>query len=281
MTVIYADSLFLINALVDYLLLLITGRLSGIPLQRKRYLIAALLGAVYAVLIWIPDMAFLGTLPGKILVWILLAGIAFGRTPHFIKMTLLLGLVSCTLAGIVLVSAGILQSHARFSFPRIHSSVLFTGFGLCFLVFMLLQAFFRKRITSNLLQTKVSIAGNIVSLPTLLDTGNQLRNPLNGQPILVVSATALESVLPEPLRTSIVQTHSATPIASLEYIRSAAPELCPSLIPYQALGVSSGILLTLRTDCIKIGNKTYPHAVIALTPAPLAPGYAALWGGPV
>jgi len=281
MTVIYADSLFLINAFVDYLLLLITGRLSGIPLQRTRYLIAALSGAVYAVVVWVPGMAFLGTLPVKVLVWILLAGIAFGRTTHFIKMTLLLGLVSCSLAGIVLVSAGILQDHAGFSFPRIHSSVLFSGFGLCFLVFMLLQSFFSERIAGNLLQAKVSIAGNTVSLPTLLDTGNQLRNPLNGQPILVVSAKALESVLPEPLRAAVMQTHSATPIASLERIRSAAPELCPSLLPYQALGVSSGMLLTLRTGYIKIGSKTYPHAVIALAPAPLAPGYAALWGGQV
>lgn len=279
MTVIYADNLFLINTLIDYLLLLITGRLSGFPLQRKRYFFAALLGGFYAVVVWIPSMMFLGTIPGKALIWILLARIAFGKTPNFIKITLLLGLVSSSLAGIVLVSSEILQNQSGISFPEIHSSVLITGLGLCALVYILLQSFFRESVSDVLLQCNVSIAGNTVSFMTLLDTGNQLRNPLNGQPILIVSMHALEPVLPNLLSVSNSQTHSASPIALLKYIRSVSPNLCPNLIPYQALGVSSSMLLTLRTDCIKIGNKTYPHAIIALTPTPLAPGVAALWGG--
>ena len=51
MTVIYVDTLFLLNAVVDYLLLLAAARLAGEPLTRLRFLLGALLGGGYAVAI--------------------------------------------------------------------------------------------------------------------------------------------------------------------------------------------------------------------------------------
>ena len=44
MTVVYLDSVFLFNALLDYLLFLSTARLAGIPLRRRRYLLCGVLG---------------------------------------------------------------------------------------------------------------------------------------------------------------------------------------------------------------------------------------------
>ena len=44
MTVIYLDSVFVLNALMDYLLTLGVGRLAGPRLRRGRYLLAGLLG---------------------------------------------------------------------------------------------------------------------------------------------------------------------------------------------------------------------------------------------
>ena len=44
MTVVYLDSVFLFNALIDYLLVLAAARLAGIPLHRGRYAFCGLLG---------------------------------------------------------------------------------------------------------------------------------------------------------------------------------------------------------------------------------------------
>ena len=59
MTVIYVDTLFLLNTMVDYLLLLASARLAGEPLARLRFLLGALLGGGYAVAIFLPGLAFL------------------------------------------------------------------------------------------------------------------------------------------------------------------------------------------------------------------------------
>ena len=52
MTVVYVDSVFVLNALMDYLLVLCAARLAGIPLRRRRYLLAGLLGGAYAAYCW-------------------------------------------------------------------------------------------------------------------------------------------------------------------------------------------------------------------------------------
>ena len=54
MTVVYIDSVFVLNTLMDYLLCLVTARLAGIPLRRRRYLLAALAGGGYAVAVFLP-----------------------------------------------------------------------------------------------------------------------------------------------------------------------------------------------------------------------------------
>ena len=59
MTVIYIDTLFLLNALVDYLLLLAAARLAGEPLRRWRFALGAGVGGLYAVAIFLPGLGFL------------------------------------------------------------------------------------------------------------------------------------------------------------------------------------------------------------------------------
>lgn len=58
MTVIYVDTLFLLNTMVDYLLLLASARLAGEPLARLRFALGAVLGGLYAVAIFLPGWAF-------------------------------------------------------------------------------------------------------------------------------------------------------------------------------------------------------------------------------
>ena len=101
-TVVYADSVFLLNGAMDYVLLLVTARLAGIPLKRRRYLLAAALGAVYAVAVFLPGMGFLSAFASKLAVGVLLALIAFGGEEKLLRLVLLLFAVSCAMAGCVL-----------------------------------------------------------------------------------------------------------------------------------------------------------------------------------
>ena len=102
MTVVYLDSVFLLNALMVYLLLLGTARLAGIPPRRWRYALCAVGGGLYAAAVFLPGMDFLAASSVKLAAGVLLAAGAFGGEAHLLRLTLLLFAVSCALAGCVL-----------------------------------------------------------------------------------------------------------------------------------------------------------------------------------
>ena len=57
--VLYADVLFLLNAVIDYILLLLSARMAGEPLRRSRFLLGAAIGGLYSVVIFVPGFSFL------------------------------------------------------------------------------------------------------------------------------------------------------------------------------------------------------------------------------
>ena len=73
MTVVYLDSVFLFNALLDYLLVLSAARLAGLTLRRGRYILCGLLGGAYAAAVFLPGGAFLTAAPVKAAAGVLLA----------------------------------------------------------------------------------------------------------------------------------------------------------------------------------------------------------------
>ena len=56
---IYLDSLFALNAIIDYLLLLCSARAAGAVLHRRRLALAAVLGGLWAVACILPGLGFL------------------------------------------------------------------------------------------------------------------------------------------------------------------------------------------------------------------------------
>ena len=94
MTTVYVDSVFVLNALMDYLLLLCTGRLAGVTLRRGRYALAAVLGGAYAVAVFLPGCGFLALLPAKAAAGVVLAVAAFGGEARLGRLMLLFSLGS-------------------------------------------------------------------------------------------------------------------------------------------------------------------------------------------
>ena len=102
MTMVYVDSVFVLNGIMDYLMLLGTARLAGVPLRRRRCLLGAILGGAYAVAVFLPGLGFLAAGPVKVAAGVLLSVAVFGGQAHLLRLTVLLFAVSCAMAGCVL-----------------------------------------------------------------------------------------------------------------------------------------------------------------------------------
>ena len=100
MNVIYADSLFALSLLTDYLLCLATARFCRLTLRRGRYLLAALLGAVYAVAVFLPGLGWLASVPVQLAAAGLMGLAAFGGEARLGRCMAAFLALSATFGGI-------------------------------------------------------------------------------------------------------------------------------------------------------------------------------------
>lgn len=188
MTVVYLDSVFLFNALLDYLLFLSTARLAGIPLRRRRYLLSGVLGGLYAAAVFLPGGGFLTETLVKAGVGLLLALIAFGRETHFLRLTLLTVAIACALAGTVLALGLLAGQHIPNARGIFYTNVngktlLLSASGVYLLLTVIFRTAAAHGIRGECLPVTVCLLGQTVALTALLDTGNSLRDTA-GEPVL-------------------------------------------------------------------------------------------------
>lgn len=107
--VIYIESVFAFNVLVDYLLLFGAARVAGRTVARRRLLLGAAVGGIYAaVQLFLPKSVVL-----LLLGLALMGAAAYRGSGRAVKLTLLFFLASCGLAGVVMLLGRSLGSMAR------------------------------------------------------------------------------------------------------------------------------------------------------------------------
>lgn len=284
-TVVYVDSVFVLNTVMDYLLLLVTGRMAGVPLRRGRYILAALAGGAYAVAVFLPGLGFLAAPPVKLAAGVLLTMAAFGGEERFFRLALLFFLVSSAMAGCVL-GLGLLAGSRvpvvnGVFYTDVDAKVLLIAAAAAYLVLaVVFRTSAHHAAAGNLLPVRVGLNGRAAALTALWDTGSALREPGGGEAVLVTAPGTLDGLLPPEVRRLVTAEALRSPADLLEPLRRAAPELRPRLLPYRAVG-AGGLLLAVRLDWAEIGGRRYPGLTAALSPTALGDGYAALWGGEI
>lgn len=284
MTVIYIDSVFALNALMDYLLLLSAARLAGLPLKRGRYALAALAGGGYAAAVFLPGLGFLAEPAVKLAAGVLLGLLAYGGEEKLLRLILLFFAVSCAMAGCILglgllAGGGVPVVNGVFYTNINGRSLLIAGMAAYAVVSVVFRAAAGHGVGGRLLPVRVCFGGRTAELTALRDSGSALRSP-DGRAVLVTAPGALDAALPPGAVRLLTREGLRTPEALLEPLRAAAPALRPYLTPYRAVGTAGGLLLAVRTEWTEIDGTRYPGLTAALSPSALGMGYTALWGGP-
>ena len=277
MTVVYIDLLFLLNLIANYRLLLAVGRMSGAVLMRWRIGLGAAAGALYAVLVFLPGLEWLAFWLCKMACGVLMALIAYGGERYLLRVTVFFFGASAALAGAVLGlemlgSVSLTLEHGVF-YSKLDIRLLLLLFVACYFV---LSLFFRRtgRYSGReLVRLEVTLDRGTVSLTALVDTGHSLTDTATNRPVVVAEAQALSGLLP-------AWADAAQPIRSVERCHASGSRQA-RLIPYRAVGVECGMLLALRTQGVRVGEKSLGPLLMALSPTPVDDGgtYHALIGG--
>lgn len=254
MDVIYLDSLFGLNLLIDYCLVLASARVCGVVLRRWRYALAALIGALYAALMVLPGCGWLANGAMKLALGAAMALIAFGGEAHLVRCTVVFFAVSAAFGGAVYAAsmlAGV--SPGSGALVTVSGRVLALSFAACYAAVSLVFHRRAKAADREVRTVTVTLAGRSVTLKALRDSGNDLHDPVSGLPAAVVERAAVLPMFPalHALPDDAVQ--------ALEVL-GALPECTGRvvLLPYRAVGVAGALLPAFRPDSVMIDGAAEP-----------------------
>ena len=281
---VYIDSLFLLNFVVNYLLLLAAARLAGEPLARLRMAGGAALGALYAAAVFFPHMGFLIHPLCKLGAAVVMLLVSFGGSRRLLRVSLVFFGVAAAFGGgifalTLLGGRGLTLKNGIF-YSAMDLRLILLSAALCYVVLTLVfQRTARHTAAAReLVPAVITLGERRVAITALVDTGNTLTDPLTGRAVMVAEGEKLTGLFPPGQAPDADALRN--PVAAVECLTGELFRGRCRLLPYQAVGVECGMLLALRMDSVKVGGEDYGKILVALSPTRLSDGggYSALVG---
>ncbi|MDD4237392.1 MAG: sigma-E processing peptidase SpoIIGA [Desulfotomaculaceae bacterium] len=273
---VYLDQVFLGNLVMNYVILWAAAKLSRAPVHRGRLVAGAALGAAYALAIFIPGAGFLQSVWFKTVASAGIVAVAF--CPLTVRMFLIcLGcffLASFTLGGLAIGIIFYLHSGSMSSWDGVSKVIADNFWPGIILGLMALwgagrgfTALLKKGKFENLFRIPILInsGGRQVRVEALLDTGNQLKDPMTQNPVVVVEYNSLKSLLPEEVQAGLERDGEVDIWGILGSLSESGLVSRFSAVPFQSLGRANGMMLGFRPDEVLIerqGKLTRPVRVV-------------------
>lgn len=275
--IVYGDILFVLNLLLDYGLLLATARIAGCPFVRLRLMVGAVFGALYALLVFVPSLQFLSALPVRFAMGAMVVLIAYGTQQRLLRLMLVFGAVSAALGGGVLALTtvgsatlyrGIVTTGADLT------AVLLIGSIGCVALGFLFRRSGAKLGRQHFADIELTLGEKRIKLRALVDTGNSLTDRTNHR-VIVADWDILRALFP-----GFTYEDASSPSSGFEKLSSALGPGRVRLLSYRTVGVSDGLLLALRPDCVIVNGKPHPGLLVAASAHSVSDGggYQALIG---
>ena len=261
---IYIDELFLLSLLVDYLLCLLTARFCGVLLRRRRYFLAALLGALYAVAVFLPGLQWMARPAVSLCMAALMGLIAFGGERRLLRCCAAFLAVSASCGGLVwsiALRVGTLRPP--------DGRLLLGGFALSYLLLSLLSHTRQRRAREAQVEVELRLGPERAVFRALLDSGNCLCDPVTQAQVMLVSPAALRPLFPG----LELLLDEADPVALVE-LAAALPETRGRFRLLRCTSVGGRSLLPVfRPDAALVNGRERDGLLAAVSPAAHGDGF--------
>lgn len=237
---IYLDVFFVVNFIMDYVVLCVTGLLLDIHSAMWRRLFASAIGGIWAVIETIFMINhdnwkfFLGIITYTVIpVMMLFIVMGWSNRKKLIKSLVILYAVTFCLSGICYAGWNYMAYGYSFVSGIIRKEQVITGMAVLFLMMSMVKMFMRvrRKYGNDIYKVKLTIHENRIQFNGLMDTGNVLTDPYTGKNVHIVRSSVMNRIL-----------SGETDYAALHY----------RLIPYNSVGNESGLLPVIDADCMEI-----------------------------
>lgn len=242
--IIYIDSIFLLNLVMDLYLLLLVARTLGKTVSYLRILAGSMIGAAgYCLILCVPGISYiLKVLLGMIPVGGLMIKTAC-RTKGIKELLRAMGYLftfSFIMGGFIIFLKGKVRTFVKGDMAVILAGLGFAGYVLC----RILAEKWRRKKSSRFCRVVLQGDAGNVEVSALIDTGNGLVEPFSKRPVAILDADKWEGLK-----------------------KWMKPEKY-KIIPYHSIGKDKGVMEAYEVDTMKVkgddGEKQYDKVIITV-----------------
>lgn len=267
---VYLDVLLLRELLIDGVLLLLTGWVRGTKPKPWRLMLASFIGGLYTIAMLFPSLSSLYHISIKLLVSILMIYITFGfySLQSFLKDIVSFYVISCVAAGgmmafyyLLMRSSAEVWSSLVFVgggvTAKLHISIFYAISSLCIILYLFTNFVRSKKkqmlVANHLADVEIVVGNECFSCRGLIDTGNQLYDPLTKSPVMILQVDCLPSIFPEQSLQLMKKGNMNDVLMLLSNDQSGFPwQDRLRIIPYRGVNKGSQFLLAIKPDLIKV-----------------------------
>ncbi|KQY87468.1 sigma-E processing peptidase SpoIIGA [Paenibacillus sp. Root52] len=266
--VVYVDLIFLTNLCIDGALIGLTAWMRSIKLVWWRWLLSAVVGALYVVMMFVPELEFMFTFLIKFGLSLVMLSIAFGfkGLQTFVRTLGTFYVINFVAAGGILGMHYMLQNSGE-----IFNGIWFTtsggmsfdlkiAFWFTFIVFFTVLFLFKvvqnskrktDRMTTYLGRVEVVIDEVSITCTGLVDTGNQLTDPLSRLPVMVMEVSLWQDLLPEAWKGRLKDETPDNLIMELDQEQFRWQDRL-RLVPFRGINKGTAFMLAIRPDLVRV-----------------------------
>lgn len=270
----YLDLILLLNFFIDYLLLWLTATFRKVGVKKWRLTVASAIGSSFILFLFLPPLQSLYTFVAKIILSLVIVWVAFGygHFQKYIKSFFMFYFVSFITGGGILGFHFLLESNHELLQGMIVTQSSGLGDPLSWLFVILgfpLMYWFSKTRWQQIEETKaksdsltqvfIHINGEVIQCAGLIDTGNQLYEPITRTPVMMIEASCLENKVPKPILNQLTKQNDLSNF-KLDHVQVEGDWLSRiRVVPYRGVRQGMELMIAIKPDYVELEqeNRTY------------------------
>lgn len=238
---VYADSLFLVNFVSEYILLILTEKTGTLKIKSHRKVSAAVVGAVLSVILFCTDFNTFEAAAAKILTICLITLICIGNRPRmFLRFTAVFTILTYIYGGIFSQVSGFFGEAATrngFTYININTGLFLLIFICTYPVVLIVSKLLNNK--KRIYQLSVSLGEKNVQITALCDSGNLLKH--KGKGVIIAEWDIIKGLFD---------------FTEYEQLYEHIEDLKLSIVPYTSLGAESKTLTVFECDVLALKDES-------------------------
>ena len=252
---IYIDVIFIENLILNYIMILSVAIILKKDKKHIRFVLGSLIGSLYTVITYITGVTIYTNLFFKFILSIVIVYVSF--YPQTIKKMwkdlLYFYLVTFTFGGVAFGFIYIVKPQDIFMRSGIELETIVIGFVVAFILIFLSFKVIKKRLKKDNMYSPIEVVLDDFNIETIamIDTGNFLKEPISGKPVIILEHTLLYEIIPKQILNNLENIiggdfSNVPEEIRLKYITRL------KMIPFSSLGKQNGMLVGIKADKVKI-----------------------------